>query len=467
VISPNNKLCSLDIDPSDYEQVKSLVNGAQAGGTASGVIGLLMSLVDSANPSAFTMASLTKMLQYMKFLRIGYPPKLYLMLLLQKTASGGLNFVPEMSDSMKEGIPDKSLPMQFEIHKVHSNFLVGFWQPLISMVIIVGVAGILYLIETNLQEYKRVHSMVTKISPHIRWNLFLMVFCSNYCDLAFYTAVSFMSANFGSGVAVLGFLICLSLNTLAFFIVVFMIQIIVSLRTARSHNAEDEVKKQNEKYKMVFEVFKDQTLFQQSFVIFFSIRAYAYSAVVGFFYNYPVVQAVLLLILCIATLAYLFIKRPMKVLINYIQLIFCEVIILSVNLCVLIMSMIDQQDPVDNGKKEGFGAFIIFMNIVISWSMPVFTGIKVILIIKEYLMARKSKPMTVKLPPRAILQNGTDTVNMTTLQTNGTASPRKLPRIQMPTRPGMPTFDHDLSSYQINDNETSVVELTKNYQNNR
>jgi len=53
-----------------------MVNGAQAGGTTSGVAGLLMSLVDSTSPSSFTMASITKMLQYMKFMKINYPPKL-------------------------------------------------------------------------------------------------------------------------------------------------------------------------------------------------------------------------------------------------------------------------------------------------------------------------------------------------------------------------------------------------------
>jgi len=450
IISPINKLCSLDIDPSDYESVKSMVNGAKAGGTASGVIGLIMSLVDSADPSALTMASINKMLQYMKFLRIYYPPRLYLMLLLQKTASGGLNFVPEMSEAMREKIPDKELPMQFEIHKVHSSFLVGFWQPLISMAIIVAVAGIIYMIETNMKEYKKVHSVVAKISPHIKWNLFLTVFCSNYCDLAFYTAISFISSNFESGIVVLGFLLCLCLNTLAFFIVVFMIQTIVALRTARAHNSEDTVRKQYEKYKMIFEVFKDQTFLRQSFVIVFSIRSYLYSAVVGYLYNYPVVQAVLLLLLCLAMLAYLFIRRPMKVLITYIQQVFCETILVSVNLCVLIMSIIDTQDPVDHSKKEGLGAFIMLMNVLLSWTMPTFAVIKVILMIKEHIASRNSKPAK-NLPI------GATETSMTTFQTS-VGSPRKIPRVKMPTRSNL---ENEISSYQLNENETSIVQLYK------
>jgi len=465
--SPTQKLCSLGIDTGDYEQAQNLADGAQAGGTTSGVAGIIMSLIDSASPSSFTMASLSKMLQFMKFLRVNYPPKLYLMLLLQKTASGGLNFVPEMSDSMKKAIPDKELPMQFEIHKIHSNFLVGFWQPLISMLILLGVIGILYLIEIYAKSYKSVQSVLVKISPHIRWNLFLTVFCSNYCDLAFYTAVSLLSVNLESGYAILGFLICLGFNTIAFFLVVFKIQTLGALRTARKHQSEDDLKKKYEKYKMIFEVFKDQSYLHQSFVIVFSIRAYAYSAVVGYLYNFPVVQAVLLMLLCLAMLLYLLIARPMKILINLIQQIFCELILLLVNLCVLIMSIIDQQDPVDNSKKDGYGAFILLMNIVLSWAMPVFSILKVVLIVKEQIAARKSKPAT-KVPAPDLQTQG-HTTDMATLQTYEAAPPRKLPRIQMPNRPRhRPTIDHEMSSYQISENnETSMAELTRHSPNIR
>ena len=455
-----NKFCSLGIDPSDYEQVKSLVNGAQAGGTVSTVIGFLASLVDSASPSAFTMASITKMLQYMKFLQIGYPPKLYLMLLLQKTASGGLNFVPEMSESMKAKIPNNPLPIQFEIHQVHSNFLVGFWQPLMSMVIILGVIGILYLMETYMQDYKKVHSVVKKIAPHLRWNLFLIIFCSNYCDLAFYTAANFMSVNFESAVAVFGFLICLLLNTLAFFIMGLMVQTIVALQTARSHksaqiNLEDETKKRYQKYNMVFEPYQETTFMQQGFVIFFSTRAYVYSAVVGYLYNNPVLQTVILFLLPLMALAYLFVKKPMKIMINFVQQVFCEVILASVNLCVLIMSIIDKSDPLDSSKKEALGVFVMAVNLVISWSLPIFTGIKVVLLIKEHRKSRKSTTAQTKKNPVAV---GETDVNFAT---NPEVFPQRIPRIQTSRRP-MQTFDHELSNYQINDFDNSTLELTKN-----
>ena len=460
VVTSVNKFCSLGIDPSDYEQVKGLVDGAQAGGTVSTVIGFLASLVDSASPSAFTMASITKMLQYMKFLQIGYPPKLYLMLLLQKTASGGLNFVPEMSESMKEKIPDDPLPIQFEIHQVHSNFLVGFWQPLMSMVIILGVIGIIYLMETYMQEYKKIHSVVKKITPHLRWNLFLTIFCSNYCDLAFYTAANFMSVNFQSGIAVFGFMVCLFLNTLAFFIMGLMVQTIVALQTARSHkstevNLEEDAKKQNQKYSMVFEPYQEKTFMQQGFVIFFSTRAYVYSAVVGYLYNNPVLQAVIIFLLPIATLAYLFTKKPMKIMINFVQQVFCEVILASVNLCVLIMSIIDRNDPLNTSKKEALGVFIMAVNLVISWSLPVFSGVKVVLIIREQMKARKLEKQLNNNPKLPV---GETDMNLQT--TVDPASPQKLPRIQA-ARPA-PVYDHELSNYQITDYDNSIIELTRN-----
>jgi len=479
------KLCILNIDPSIIESAESLGKGANIGGILSTISGIIMSFADKTSPSSLTLISMTKMLQYMKFIDVNYPPKLFFMLRAQKLTSTGLNFIPAMSQSSKDDIENRSLPLKFDLNGVHSSFLVGFWQPFLSLIIIAFIILIISAFEYYFKDNQQVHNIAKKINSYLKWNVFLTIFCSNYSDLAFYTSVEFASIEFDTGVPVISFMICLAVNTLGFFIVVFMMKTIASLRlhinqqnitifvtNRRVIRPIQDFRKPYMNYSMIFEDFKEQSWLQQSYVIIFCVRAYLHGLFVGFMYDVPVAQAVLLVILGVCILAYLIIKRPMKKLIDFIQQIFCETVLLVANFCVFIMAVVDSKIPGENSSKDGFGTLILGMNLVLNWSLPVFAVIKGVMIFMKARnkVGEKQKtlpPLETNMRNNVVIENsqnnrGIVTTNHQAIETFENSPTRIMPRIHLQTRsPIIPQTEFDISHYQITDNDTSMVELKR------
>jgi len=182
-------------------------------------------------------------------------------------------------------------------------------------------------------------------------------------------------------------------------------------------------------------------------------------------------QAVLLLILGVCMLGYLIVKRPMKELVDFIQQIFCETILLVANFCVFIMAIIDSKNPGENSSKDGFGTLILAMNLVLSWSLPVFAVVKGVLI---FMKARKRvaegqktlPPLETNIRNNIVIENNQNNRGIVTtnqaIETFENSPTRIMPRIHLQTRPSViPLTEFDISHYQITDNDTSMVELKR------
>jgi len=412
----------------------------------------------------------------MKFLDVNYSLKLYVMFKTQKITSTGLHLIPAMGQSAQKNVPDRSLPDKFELNGLDSSFLVNFWQAFVTLLILFFVILVASAVEFYLEGYQKAFEIAQKINSFLKWNILLTVFCSNYGDLAFYTTVEFSTFEFDAAVPVLSFIICLSVNTLGFFIVVFMMKAIARFRVQKhQHNLAltittgrrnrqqpvEDFRKQFLRCSMVHKDFKEDTWWQQIYVMVFCIRAYLYGLFVGFMYDYPIVLAVLLMLFGGVVLGYLLVKRPMKKLLDFIQQIFCEIILLIVNFCVMLIAIIDQKDSGDNSAKDGLSSMIIGMNIIMSWSLPVFAVIKGILIGKEFFKARKGAALPVENKPQPLEKNSNNGSSLQVLETFDN-SPVRIPRLQA-SRP-RPSTELDVGNYQISEQDNSMIELRKGFQ---
>jgi len=363
-----------------------------------------------------TSASIVKLMQYIKFLKINYPPKLYSFLKAQKTMAGGLAFVPEISDEVKNKFSKHQLPKLFEVHKVHSSFLVGFWQPMISMLIILGGIIVLTFLEYSLKKYPKVYIILESVSVIVKWNFMITMFCSNYGDIAFYTSMEFRTIQIDSFFSALSFFVCLLVNTIAFFVILFIVKLNMQIKISSKQNSstsngkiqKEDPKEKYKQYKVLFQEFNDKILFQQVFTFIFIVKTYLNNMIIGFLDNSPVVQTTFMTILSIAMLIYLFMVHPMKKNIILIQQIFCEIILLVVNVCIFILSIMDAKQIKDYDTRAFIGNVVLMVNIIINWALTGFLVVKIILIIREQYLLRKAKKLKVEDSSSIIDQNLAD-----------------------------------------------------------
>jgi len=81
---------------------------------------------------------------------------------------------------------------------------------------------------------------------------------------------------------------------------------------------------------------------QQGFLLIFTIRITLFSLILAVFYQHPLMQATMILILNIMMIIYIYIKAPLKNAVNKIQQICYEHIFLCVNFSVTGLAGLDQ-----------------------------------------------------------------------------------------------------------------------------
>lgn len=120
------------------------------------------------------------------------------------------------------------------------------------------------------------------------------------------------------------------------------------------------------------------------------VRAYTINMIVVFLYGYPLVQTLIFTAMSCCMIIYLLIKMPMLSSINNIQQIVFEIIILTANICALIICVMDKQGTQNLSVRNILGEIIIYSSIVLSLASPVFLALKLIVMSYQMYVARKA-----------------------------------------------------------------------------
>ena len=333
------KLCTLDITQEQIVQVKQYNKVAQMGETATTLTTLISGFLDFANPTAFTTANLARMLQYMKLIQVKYSPKLHYTVQLLNITPTGITFITAMSASARASFPKSNLPKIFESQGFQSNFIVGFWQPFASILIVLAAIGLILILEKTTTKYKKINTVIRQTRIAVKWSFFLTIFCSEFGDLAFYTGLQFLSNDFDSLLSGLAFFICLLTNTVAFLIIILVFHVNINIRNTRKASIEpnENIEKEYERFKVIFQEYRSEYLIQQLFTLMFILRSYFQSFAIVFFYSYPLGQILTMNFLSVIMVVYLLKRRPFKKMINLVQQLVFEGIRLFVNFCLLIL----------------------------------------------------------------------------------------------------------------------------------
>jgi len=154
----------------------------------------------------------------------------------------------------------------------------------------------------------------------------------------------------------------------------------------------DKFVKKRENVKMLYADFQDNNFPQQIFLLVNASRSMFTSLFVVTLFAYPLLQVLIFTGFSLGLLLYLYKYKPFKEPINAAAQYFCEVALLTVNLCMLIMGFMDEARTGTKGNQtalKGLSMTVLIMNITIVIGSAVFMVVSIVKVL--YTMYKEKK----------------------------------------------------------------------------
>lgn len=388
------KRCSPDeaLSSDDKNSVDKATDTADVAGNVAKAGIAASSLISSHGSGAITLISLIKMLEYIRYMKINYPPKLEYMMDLQNGDQISFNLNVNLPASIERKFPDYTLPGKFGEYGLASNFFVNYWQELLTSGILLIVLAITAVLASKAQHIKYIGTYSVKLRDIIKWNLSLIVFCGNIDSVGVFSSMEFRTTHFNSFTSVFATLICITINLLVLYLMLLIPYIIYSLRrkSTKVFPLTNEIPQPQEENRfmscgVLFMNFKEKSVLQHSCMFFILFRVYLFNITIGYFFDYPLAQAIFLTIMSVLMLGYFITTRPYKNTLELIKTLSYEVIIAVVNLCVLILAIMDHRGIENQESRVKLGDAIIISNIAFNLTAVFYMVVEfVIKVIKVY-----------------------------------------------------------------------------------
>jgi len=374
------KICSLALDEGEAKQIKGMSKGVNGANTGSAGAILALSFLSSSDSSLIFMGAFSKMLQYIKYIDIAYPVKVELMLeMLNSNSSESGGFASRIMRKVLNRFPDRELPPNFEYYGAVSSFFVNFWPSLFILLILLSATSLFMLLNLCARKTSKIKQILNQVTGILKWNMILLLFCGDFGDLVFFTALEVTTADPSTFESSLSLLICIVINIFAIWVLVQILTMNFNIRKAKELSAQDIDIKWGS-YKTFFAIYKDQSYLQQIFMFIFLIRVSIFNAVIGYLFNFPFAQVILITLVNLCMLLYLVFRRPMKALINFIQQVVLEGFLFIFNVCICILAGLDHNGVEAYEFRDHVGEVIVVINLIVPIVSIVILGAKFLIL---------------------------------------------------------------------------------------
>ena len=403
--------CRLDLSPSDVKKAQAMAAIADRAGQGSIICSTILSFLNPGDPSTFATSSLTKMLFYTRYMRLQYPPVLQKVLDEQKINRPSIGFLCQAQDLLKQHVKSLPLPGKFDHYKLHSSFLVNFFQPMLLLLLALVVILILYFIAWVCKPGNILKKISEKARDTLQWNFLITFLMSHYDEAILYGSfeLRLASSNLDLGLRLLSFL-----TSLVMLIVILCISIITIimvrslirqisktegiLRTQKTIDFRHRYKQ----YQVTYDTFKDSHLTQQSFFFIFTARLIIFHIIIAGPIDHPFAQAILIMTMNTLMLLYLCVRCPIKEKSKLAQYIIQEAILLMVNTCVLTIASLDLAGVESLSTRRMMGDIFLYCNFLLAFLVPV---IMVLSVTSKLITMVKSRMKVNKIPETIVNNN--------------------------------------------------------------
>ena len=188
-------------------------------GVTSGAIGTLaLLMMHGPSPALFNYQGFLKMLSYIRYMDIKYPPRLEVILNNINATFITLNFGPVITPEVQSHFKKYNLPGKFDRYGFHSSFFVNYWQNMTSMGIILGVILLLAILIKLTNKGSLCQQILLRLKLILKWNFALMVFCTNLDGVILSTSLEMRTVVINSFPAFMSMITCVAFNILTLFL---------------------------------------------------------------------------------------------------------------------------------------------------------------------------------------------------------------------------------------------------------
>ena len=408
----------------EEEEEKTFSGQGTSKGTTAAAKGLTqgVSAVSSGGSAGATAAISGKVFSNIKFINISYSSELENALETWNPNYLSFGVSNNMPDSIETRFVNSTVPYVFAKHQVNSCFLINFWEPLIMLVILVLLFLTTLLLDWAISYSKKdkkslQYRVITRIKVMVL-NFLIVQLYGMYGDVVFYALIEFQNQRLTPGLNLLSVFAILILGgamILGSFLHINLLKRYQNVKRNFGGNAEtkqhfDNWIKDHAGIQVIFSDFKDYSLAPQSFLLILTLRDILFSLILATLFDHPLVECILILLMNIAMLAYLFIKKPFKEMVAQAQQVILELITMVVNISVLILAVFDAKHSEAFDQRKTIGKLLIIVNMIFNFTVVGFMLLLLFLqaweIYKDYKSRRQEKKLRAK-PTRGIfsLQN--------------------------------------------------------------
>ena len=409
-----SNFCKKESSEQKESIVKSVTVAQQVFGSVTSVCSNTISLINFANPTAILLSIMTNMLGNFRYLKIKYPSKLQS--ILDSNDNLSLNIIPDMPAKWAAKFPNSTLPENFQKYGFPSSFCVNFWNDELVLSLLTFTITIVCLSLLVSKRFKTIDSCLLNIKFALKWNFSLSLLLSYFGDIVLFSSFELRTNRLQNLYSIISYIVCIFMNSIVFLVIIRMIVVIRAVRAntiqvipiiPNSHPSSNSAKWRS--YEVLLGSFKDQSFLQQAFLLFSSIRIYVFYLIIAYPYEYPIFQMVVITLLNLTMALYLLIQRPTKGKLELIEYLFQESVMLAANLCVLILSILDQINLDTEDARDVIGDIIIWIStgfysvgsVYLSTKLVIKIGYAIKILFKKY-----GKSSILPTEP-----NRTDTVN--------------------------------------------------------
>jgi len=371
-------------ETSDYskaqEEVKPLSSLQDISQNSAGIGIILVNVFGATNPATAFLSEFVQMLPYIKYIGIKYPLKLQVMLDNMNSTLISFSFGIDIPNSLMKEFRENKLPENFQKYHVASNFLVNYWKRLTSFGIIIAVITVLSLMEFIFKE-KGISMFLDRLNLILKWNYLLMIFCTNFGEVALYSSLYLRSLNVTNFAEASSLIICLIVNILAVLVlmlIIFIIKDIRKMKIARILPSKKLVDVQSpmkkwERFQLFYVGSKESSFIQQVFMFPYLLRFYIFYSVVAYLFEHPLCQTILITMLSVLILSYILWKKPFASKLVFVQHTSDEIVMLIVNICLVSLAICDEvQLDYSSDFREALGNIIIYSNLVLCMTTNIY-----------------------------------------------------------------------------------------------
>jgi len=275
--------------------------------------------------------------------------------------------------SWKTKSESKELPYVFRQYALEPVFLINFWRPLLMTLIGLG----LFLIFKGLEIVTRggennQRPVVARAIHTAASNFALTQFYSNLDDAIFFFILELKSTKFDTRFRNISFGVAFTVVILG---VVLLVLHYVTLRKYQKLRYPPNKKrnlKQIQQFlhtfqnvSLIFRDFKDQSLFQQTFLLLQILRSVLASLITTTLYQILPLQISLLTLLNVAMVIYLIRKQPFKEYTDACGQFFCEIILFIAHLSIILIATINRDNDRGAASIGRLSKCIIILNFIL------------------------------------------------------------------------------------------------------